>query len=93
METESYTFTSVGRTADEAVDAMVATMRRHRAQFSNGDKPWVPEDYEPPVHGAPRPDGDDAYWLRYMATEHYGARVVGPLGLGTVGARDGERLR
>jgi len=92
METESFTFLAVGRTRDESVHAMVETMRRHRRQYQPGDKPWMPEDYAPEVDGAARPDGDDERWLRWVAINHYGASVVGPLTYGCAGARDNEVL-
>jgi hypothetical protein len=92
MDSESFAFVAVGRTSDEALDAMVATMRRHQRGFPNGDTPWMPEDLTPEAYGAPEPDPDSPRWLRYVATEYYGANIAGPLALGRAGARDGEAI-
>lgn len=90
MDTGGFAFVAVGATADEALDAMVQTMRRHRAQY--GASAWHPDDYRGVTwrRSLDGVTGDDPDWLRWLATDYYGAHVSGPYVAGEPGTRDSE---
>lgn len=90
MSTENFAFVAVGATSDEALDAMVQTMLRHRAQY--GEETWRPDDYQGVTwrRSLIGVDGGDPDWLRWLATDYYCAHVSGPYVAGEPGTRDSE---
>jgi hypothetical protein len=95
MDTEHYAFVAVGGSEDEAIAAMVQTMRRHRTSTRSSipgeeEGAFQPEDYLPYIDPdtTPHPEVDDEGWLRHLATEWYGCNVTGPYTPGAPGTRD-----
>ena len=91
LDTENFSFVALGASEDQAISAMIQTMRRHRAQY--GPETWHPGAYPYASYGSDSAhDGSDESWLRWLFTDYYGGRVSGPYEYGMPGTRDGSPI-
>lgn len=90
MDTGHFSFCAVGATEDEAISAMVQTMKRHRAQY--GYPTWDRTEYKPFIADSSVQKTDDDAWLAHLARDYYGCWIHGPLELGAPGTRDGSEI-
>lgn len=89
LDTENFSFVALGASEDQAISAMIQTMRRHRAQYAEA---WCYENIVPYMSDLPEGwSTDDGVWLR-LVFHYYSGRVSGPYEYGMPGTRDGEPI-